>query len=78
MNVVTREEWAAARSELLEREKQLTRLGDELAAQRRELPWLRVEKDYYPSLDRVPGGRDEGEAFQTWLRRHDEYEMTVQ
>jgi len=28
---------------------------------------------YYPILDRVPGGRDEGEAFQTWLRRHDEY-----
>jgi predicted dithiol-disulfide oxidoreductase (DUF899 family) len=29
---------------------------------------------YYPILDRVPGGRNEGEAFQTWLRRRDEYE----
>jgi predicted dithiol-disulfide oxidoreductase (DUF899 family) len=28
---------------------------------------------YYPILDRVPGGRDEGNAFQTWIRRHDEY-----
>ena len=29
---------------------------------------------YYPILDRVPKGRDEGDAFQTWLRRHDEYD----
>ena len=29
--------------------------------------------DYYPILDRVPGGRDEGDGFQTWIRRHDEY-----
>jgi predicted dithiol-disulfide oxidoreductase (DUF899 family) len=29
---------------------------------------------YYPILDRTPEGRDEGSAFQTWLRRHDEYE----
>ena len=28
---------------------------------------------YYPILDRTPKGRDEGDAFQTWLRRHDEY-----
>ena len=26
-----------------------------------------------PVLDRVPKGRDEGDAFQTWIRRHDEY-----
>jgi predicted dithiol-disulfide oxidoreductase (DUF899 family) len=44
--VVTREEWDTARGGLLEREKELTRLGDELAAQRRELPWVRVEKEY--------------------------------
>ncbi len=42
----TREEWAAAREELLAREKEHTRLGDELARQRRELPWVRVEKEY--------------------------------
>ena len=28
---------------------------------------------YYPILDRAPWGRDEGDAFQTWIRRHDEY-----
>jgi predicted dithiol-disulfide oxidoreductase (DUF899 family) len=28
---------------------------------------------YYPILDRAPRGRDEGDAFQTWIRRHDEY-----
>jgi predicted dithiol-disulfide oxidoreductase (DUF899 family) len=42
----TQEEWQAARDELLEREKELTRLNDELAAQRRALPWVPVEKDY--------------------------------
>ena len=30
---------------------------------------------YYPILDRTPKGRDEGDAFQTWIRRHDEYEQ---
>jgi predicted dithiol-disulfide oxidoreductase (DUF899 family) len=42
----TREEWLAAREQLLVREKEHTRLGDEIAQQRRELPWVRVEKDY--------------------------------
>ncbi len=42
----TREEWLAARLELLEAEKELTRRGDEVARQRQELPWVRVEKDY--------------------------------
>jgi predicted dithiol-disulfide oxidoreductase (DUF899 family) len=40
------EEWLAARLELLEAEKELTRRGDELARRRRELPWVRVEKEY--------------------------------
>jgi predicted dithiol-disulfide oxidoreductase (DUF899 family) len=40
------EEWQAARDELLAREKELTRMNDELARQRRELPWVPVEKDY--------------------------------
>ena len=44
--VGTREEWLAAREQLLVREKEHTRLGDELAQQRRELPWVRVEKEY--------------------------------
>src|SRR5260370_1912739 len=42
----TREEWLAASAELLEREKQLTRTGDELARQRRELPRVPVDKQY--------------------------------
>jgi predicted dithiol-disulfide oxidoreductase (DUF899 family) len=29
---------------------------------------------YYPILDRAPKGRDEGEAWQHWIRRHDEYD----
>jgi len=42
----TREEWLAGRLELLEAEKELTRRGDELSRRRRELPWVRVDKDY--------------------------------
>jgi predicted dithiol-disulfide oxidoreductase (DUF899 family) len=46
LKIGTREEWLAAREQLLVREKEHTRLGDELAQQRRALPWVRVEKDY--------------------------------
>jgi predicted dithiol-disulfide oxidoreductase (DUF899 family) len=42
----TREEWVAARGDLLEREKELTRRSDELARERRELPWVAVEEEY--------------------------------
>jgi predicted dithiol-disulfide oxidoreductase (DUF899 family) len=42
----TREEWLAARLELLDAEKELTRRSDELAGQRQQLPWVRIEKDY--------------------------------
>jgi len=42
----TREQWLAARLELLEAEKELTRRSDELARRRQELPWVPVEKDY--------------------------------
>ena len=42
----TRKEWLAARLKLLEAEKELTRRSDEVARQRRELPWVRVDKDY--------------------------------
>jgi predicted dithiol-disulfide oxidoreductase (DUF899 family) len=44
--VGTRDEWLAARKELLEHEKELTRRSDGLARQRRELPWVPVEKEY--------------------------------
>lgn len=42
----TREDWLAARLELLKAEKQLTRQSDELARRRQELPWVRIDKDY--------------------------------
>ena len=42
----TRDEWLAARLELLQAEKELTRRSDELATKRQELPWVPVEKDY--------------------------------
>jgi len=42
----TREEWLAARLELLQAEKELTRRGDEVAQQRQELPWVRIDKEY--------------------------------
>ncbi|WP_028938602.1 DUF899 domain-containing protein [Pseudonocardia spinosispora] len=50
--VSTREEWLAARKELLAKEKELTRQRDALNAERRNLPMVRVEKDYrFWSLD---------------------------
>jgi predicted dithiol-disulfide oxidoreductase (DUF899 family) len=50
----TREQWLAARLELLEAEKDLTRRSDEVARQRRELPWVRVEKEYRFETDGGP------------------------
>lgn len=44
--VVSREEWLAARKELLAREKELTRLRDRVNAERRRLPMVRVDKPY--------------------------------
>jgi predicted dithiol-disulfide oxidoreductase (DUF899 family) len=41
----SRDEWLDARFELLKAEKELTRLSDDVARSRRELPWVRVEKD---------------------------------
>jgi len=57
----TPEDWAAAREELLTREKEHTRLGDELARQRRELPRVRVEKEY--RFDTDDGTRTLAELF---------------
>jgi predicted dithiol-disulfide oxidoreductase (DUF899 family) len=48
----TRNEWLAARLELLEAEKELTRRGDEIARRRQELPWVRVEKEYRFETDK--------------------------
>ncbi|WP_026411464.1 DUF899 domain-containing protein [Actinomadura oligospora] len=45
-SVVSREEWEAARERMLVQEKELTRARDALAAERRRMPWLRVDKPY--------------------------------
>ena len=57
----TREEWQAARDELLRREKEHTRTADELARARRELPWVAVEKEY--RFDTDEGEKTLGELF---------------
>jgi len=44
--VVSREEWIAARKQHMAREKELTRLRDQLSRERRELPWVKVDKPY--------------------------------
>ena len=53
--VVSHDEWLAARTEFLAREKEFTRLRDAVNQQRRELPWERVEKDY---LLEGPNGKE--------------------
>ena len=53
-NVVSQEEWIVARKELLKKEKESTRLHDQLSAERRKLPWVKVEKDY---MFDAPGGK---------------------
>src|SRR4029077_524551 len=44
--IVSPEEWLVARKDLLGNEKQLTRLRDKLAAERRALPWVKIDKEY--------------------------------
>src|SRR4029079_7627425 len=44
--VVSPQQWEAAREQLLVKEKELTRARDALAAERRRMPWTKVEKDY--------------------------------
>ena len=43
---VSREEWVAARKRLLRKEKESTRLRDQISAERRKLPWVKIEKNY--------------------------------
>jgi predicted dithiol-disulfide oxidoreductase (DUF899 family) len=45
-NVVSTEQWLVARKDLLTREKELTRLRDEVSRHRRELPWVKIDKEY--------------------------------
>jgi predicted dithiol-disulfide oxidoreductase (DUF899 family) len=59
--VVSRDEWLVARTNLLMKEKELTRARDALSAQRRELPWVRVEKEYV--FDTPDGKKSLAEIF---------------
>ena len=50
----TRQEWLKARLQLLDAEKELTRRSDELARQRQQLPWVRIDKEYRFDTDAGP------------------------
>lgn len=52
--IVSHEEWITARKELLKKEKEATRLLDQLSAERRKLPWVKVDKKY---VFDTPGGK---------------------
>jgi predicted dithiol-disulfide oxidoreductase (DUF899 family) len=58
----TREAWLAARLELLQAEKELTRRGDEVARQRQQLPWVRIDKPYRFETDEASASL--GELFR--------------
>ncbi|MEJ8855108.1 thioredoxin family protein [Variovorax robiniae] len=60
--VVSHDEWLAQRKSLLAREKELTRLRDEIARERRALPWTRIDKDYI--FDTPDGPRRLAELFE--------------
>jgi predicted dithiol-disulfide oxidoreductase (DUF899 family) len=59
--IVTREEWLAARQDLLAREKEHTHMADELTRARRELPWLPVDTSY--TLQTADGPKTLAELF---------------
>jgi len=59
--IATQPEWQAERDALLTEEKELTRRSDELARKRRDLPWVRVEKDY--GFDTERGTQSLAELF---------------
>ena len=63
--IVSHDQWLAARKLLFVKEKELTRLRDQLAAERRALPWVKIEKPYVfdgpagkETLAHLFGGRD--------------------
>src|ERR1700722_8299556 len=59
--IVSRDEWLPARKKLLAKEKQLTRERDAIAAERRQLPWVKVEKNYV--FDSPSGKKTLAELF---------------
>ena len=61
-SIVSQEEWVAARKQLLTKEKELTKLQDEVSRQRRELPWVLVRKEYV--FDTLNGKKRLAELFR--------------
>ena len=61
-SVVSRDRWVAGRKRLLAREKELTRLRDQIARERRALPWVRIEKNYV--FDALEGQRTLADLFE--------------
>jgi predicted dithiol-disulfide oxidoreductase (DUF899 family) len=59
--VVSRDEWVAERKTLLAHEKELTRFGDQIARERRALPWVRIDKTY--KFDTPMGRRTLADLF---------------
>lgn len=59
--VVTREQWLDARKQHLEKEKEFTRLRDQLSRERRALPWVKLDKEYV--FDTVDGRKNLAELF---------------
>jgi len=60
--VVSRKEWLEARKQFLVKEKEFTRLRDQLSQQRRELPWVKVDKEYV--FDGPDGRQTLSELFE--------------
>jgi predicted dithiol-disulfide oxidoreductase (DUF899 family) len=74
--IVSKQEWLEARLRFLAREKEFTRLRDELSRERRELPWERVEKEYIfdgpngqQSLAQIFDGRNQLIVYHFMLGR---------
>lgn len=61
-NAVSRDEWLAARKELLREEKEFTHRREELAAKRRQLPWVEIDKNY--QFDSTAGQVSLGDLFE--------------
>ena len=71
--VGSREEWLAERTELLEAEKELTRRSDELARQRQQLPWVRVDEDYTFDTESGPASLPDADL----RRRSDQWSAPI-
>ena len=66
--VVSQQEWEAARQQLLAKEKALTRARDALAAERRRMPWVAVEKVLAGALQALAsGGKARERRKKPWL-----------